>query len=84
MLFVININIDYAADLLETYSLVLLETTTTLMPMQAIRTNDALKVAKLAMKPMIEGATKKPEKPMVDTAAKATPGAMVFDFPAAL
>ena len=57
---------------------------TTLAPITAININDARKVATPAMKPMSGGPTKKPINPMVDTAASATPGDMVFDLPAAL
>ena len=49
-----------------------------------MKTKDALNVAKPAINPMIGGPTKKPIKPMVETAARATPGDMVFDLPAAL
>ena len=57
---------------------------TTLAPMTAIKTNDARKVASPAMKPISGGPTKNPIKPIVDTAARAAPGDMVFDLPAAL
>ena len=56
----------------------------TQVPINAIKTKDALKVASPAIKPMMGGPNKKPIKPIVDTAAKATPGDMVFDLPAAL
>ena len=62
----------------------LVDKITTQVPINAINTNDARKVAKPAMNPIIGGPNKKPIKPMVDTAASATPGCMVFDFPAAL
>ena len=66
------------------YSLALLDKTTTQLPIKAINTNDALKVASPAIKPIMGGPNKNPINPMVDTAAKATPGCMVFDRPAAL
>jgi hypothetical protein len=54
------------------------------IPMHAIKRKDALKVAIPAIKPMSGGPIIKPEKPMVDTAVKATPGDMVAVFPAEL
>ena len=53
-------------------------------PMAAINVNDALNVAIPAIKPITGGPIKNPIKPIVDTAASATPGDMVFDRPAAL
>lgn len=52
--------------------------------MKAINTKDALNVASPAINPIIGGPNRNPMNPIVDTAAKATPGAIVFDFPAAL
>ena len=62
----------------------LVDKTTTQVPIKAINTNDALKVANPAIKPIIGGPNRNPMNPIVDTAANATPGAMVFDLPAAL
>ena len=66
------------------YNLARVERTITQVPINAININDALKVAKPAINPIMGGPNKKPINPMVDTAAKATPGSMVFDLPAAL
>lgn len=60
------------------------DSTATLTPIKAISVNEARKVNKPATKPITGGPIKNPTKPMVETAAKATPGDMVFDFPAAL
>ena len=57
---------------------------TTLMPITATNKNDARRVARPAINPITGGPTKNPAKPTVETAAKATPGDMVLDFPAAL
>jgi hypothetical protein len=62
----------------------LVDKTTTQVPINAININEALKVANPAINPIIGGPNKNPINPIVDTAASATPGAMVFDFPAAL
>lgn len=66
------------------YNFALVDRITTQLPIRAMNTNEARKVASPAIKPIIGGPNKKPIKPMVETAAKATPGAIVFDFPAAL
>ena len=58
--------------------------TTTQVPITAIKVNEALKVAIPAIKPITGGPIKKPTKPIVETAARETPGDMVVDFPAAL
>lgn len=46
--------------------------------------NDQRKPANSAINPIKGGPIKNPRKPMVDTAANATPGDIVFDLPAAL
>ena len=56
----------------------------TLMPMQAMSRNDALKVAIPAIKPISGGPIKKPENPIVDTAVSATPGDIIVVLPAEL
>ena len=53
-------------------------------PIIAMTVNDHRKPAISAIKPMRGGPIKNPRNPMVDTAAKATPGDMVVDFPVAL
>ena len=53
-------------------------------PRHAIKVKDHLKLAICAMLPMSGGPSKNPIKPMVETAARATPGFMVLDLPAAL
>jgi hypothetical protein len=60
------------------------ESMATLAPITAISVNDALRLRAPAIKPITGGPIRKPTKLMVDTAAMATPGDMVFDFPAAL
>src|SRR3712207_1491167 len=50
----------------------------------AIIKKDTRKLVAPATKPIRGGPIKKPKKPMVDTAAKATPGDNTFDLPAAL
>jgi len=56
----------------------------TLIPIHAIKRNDALKVAIPAIKPMSGGPIINPENPIVDTAVSATPGDIVAVFPAEL
>ena len=70
--------------LITIYNFALEDKSITFIPIRAMKINDALKVAKPAIKPIIGGPIKKPTKPMVDTAASATPADIVFDFPAAL
>jgi len=53
-------------------------------PKQAIRLKETRRLAACAMKPITGGPNKNPKKPMVDTAANATPGCMVLDLPALL
>lgn len=53
-------------------------------PKQAITLKDTRRLAACAMKPIRGGPNKKPKKPIVDTAASATPGNMVLDLPAEL
>lgn len=53
-------------------------------PIIAITVNDQRKPAISAIKPIKGGPIKNPKNPIVETAAKATPGDMVFDFPVAL
>jgi hypothetical protein len=60
------------------------DSTKTHNPINATNKKDARKVANPAIKPIMGGPIKKPAKPMVETAASATPGDMVLDFPAAL
>ena len=50
----------------------------------AISVNDHLKLLYSAMVPINGGPNKNPINPMVEMAASAAPGDMVFDFPAAL
>lgn len=59
-------------------------TIATAMPMNAIIKNEVRKLVAPATKPINGGPTRKPRKPIVETAASATPGDMVFDLPAAL
>jgi len=53
-------------------------------PIIAITVNDQRNPAISAIKPIKGGPIKNPKNPIVETAAKATPGDMVFDFPVAL
>ena len=53
-------------------------------PIIAITVNDQRKPASSAIKPIKGGPIKNPRNPIVDTAANATPGDIVFDFPVAL
>ena len=62
----------------------MVEPTITQKPIKAIKIKDTLRVASPAIKPINGGPTKKPINPIVETAARATPGLMVLDFPAAL
>ena len=66
------------------YSFALVEIAATHTPIKAISRNDALKVASPAIKPMIAGPISNPLKPIVDTAARATPGDIFGVFPAEL
>ena len=56
----------------------------TLSPINAMIKNEIFKLVAPATKPINGGPDKNPKKPMVDTAANATPGDMVFDLPASL
>ena len=51
-------------------------------PRHAINANDQRKLDNCAMKPITGGPNKKPRKLIVETAASANCGDMVFDFPA--
>ena len=51
-------------------------------PNIAIRVNDHLKLNAAEINPIIGGPIRKPKKPIDDTAARATPGDIVLDFPA--
>jgi len=53
-------------------------------PKQAIRANETLRLKASAIKPIIGGPNKNPKKPIEETEAIATPGNIVFDFPARL
>ncbi len=64
--------------------LAFVDTATTLMPIAAISIKEIRRLAAPAIKPIIGGAIKNPANPIVDTAASATPGDMIFDLPAAL
>ena len=52
-------------------------------PKQAIKAKDQRRLDICAIKPITGGPNKNPRKPIVETAASATPGDMVFDLPAA-
>ena len=51
-------------------------------PNKAITANDQRKLDACAIKPITGGPNKKPRKLIVETAARANSGDIVFDFPA--
>ena len=53
-------------------------------PRTAIRPSETRRLKAWAIKPIKGGPKRKPRYPMVDTAARATPGERVFERPAAL
>jgi hypothetical protein len=56
----------------------------TLNPIAAMTTKDIRRLEMPAIIPINGGPIKKPKKPMVETAAIATPADITFDLPAAL
>lgn len=52
--------------------------------MKAIKENETRKLVAPATNPISGGPNRKPINPIVETAARATPGDITFDLPAAL
>jgi len=66
------------------YNFLTVATTETLRPITAIKRKEIRRLDKPAINPISGGPIKKPRKPIVDTAAMATPGDITVYLPAAL